>query len=524
MSRYRKVSVSMWGDRKFAELSRMQPSGQSLWVYLLTGPETCIIPGVLRAGKLSFSEALGWSTDDLERCFYELSEKNMAVADWDRRIVFLPNGIHYNPPENPSVARSWSKEFDVLPECDIQQKICAAVTDLMLALDARAKEAGRAGGYLSAWQGNPKTPTRNKNGKFGAQQDKKATQEHGVQHDAPHSVPHGVANNHNPQGNTPPNPHGVDDGVTHGAEHHLESTAATPFQGKTSPNEAAIVFIEGGKTDPHGVAHNVGHHAPHYRSSEQEQEQKQQQEQQGGLNEPSGRTGSGDLDDPLHPASSKEGVVQFELIEPPIDPVFAEFPIRGNPYVYKLKESKVREYEETFPGLDVRQMLRNCKQWNMDNPNQRKTVTGILPHISRWLSAEQNKRSEVVAAAARNDVALEPTPQFMRFWQAYPQGKGDQREALAVWQSLHASATQAEVDQIVKGVHGWSRSEDWGREGGRYIPNPVKFLREQRWKSVPTSRHFGADNPEAAMAEAKYSGKTLREIRKLQAEERANNR
>ena len=43
-NRYRKIEVRMWGDEKFRMLSPLPPSGQSLWLFLLTGPHTGPIP------------------------------------------------------------------------------------------------------------------------------------------------------------------------------------------------------------------------------------------------------------------------------------------------------------------------------------------------------------------------------------------------------------------------------------------------------------------------------------------------
>jgi hypothetical protein len=41
---YRKVKITMWDDPKFRALSPLPASGQSLFIYLLTGPS----PGLYR--------------------------------------------------------------------------------------------------------------------------------------------------------------------------------------------------------------------------------------------------------------------------------------------------------------------------------------------------------------------------------------------------------------------------------------------------------------------------------------------
>ena len=41
---YRKVKITMWDDPRFRALSPLPPSGQSLFIYLLTGPFTGLFP------------------------------------------------------------------------------------------------------------------------------------------------------------------------------------------------------------------------------------------------------------------------------------------------------------------------------------------------------------------------------------------------------------------------------------------------------------------------------------------------
>jgi len=48
----------LWADEKFGELSALAPSGQALWLYLLTGPHTASIPGLYRVSVLSLSDQL----------------------------------------------------------------------------------------------------------------------------------------------------------------------------------------------------------------------------------------------------------------------------------------------------------------------------------------------------------------------------------------------------------------------------------------------------------------------------------
>jgi len=63
---------------------------------------------------------------------------------------------------------------------------------------------------------------------------------------------------------------------------------------------------------------------------------------------------------------------------------------------FTVFQEDVDQWQETFPGIDVIQLLRKIKQWNLDNPSKRKTKAGIRKHISAWLGKEQDKNGGVL--------------------------------------------------------------------------------------------------------------------------------
>lgn len=125
MSWYRMVDVRIHGDAKFLTLSPELPSGRTLFKHLLICEENGPLPGVVRAGAAALAEALEWSPEQLRERFGELFREGLAEADWRARLVFLPNGIKYNPPNNPNVVAGWSKHWDALPEGDLKRRIWA---------------------------------------------------------------------------------------------------------------------------------------------------------------------------------------------------------------------------------------------------------------------------------------------------------------------------------------------------------------------------------------------------------------
>lgn len=111
MSRYRKIETRTWADEKFMRLTPMQPSGQCLWFYLLTGPHTGPVPGLFRAGRAAMADDLDWPLEAFDAAFEELLREGMVRADFKAKLVWLPNAIKYNKPESPNVVKSWGRNW-----------------------------------------------------------------------------------------------------------------------------------------------------------------------------------------------------------------------------------------------------------------------------------------------------------------------------------------------------------------------------------------------------------------------------
>lgn len=120
---YRRVSVRMYTDEKFMRLSPVQPSGQSLFIYALTGPHTGPIPGVFVTGKAAMAETLGWDSEAFGEAFAEVSGEGLIEFDPKTRLWFIPNAIKHNMPANPNVVLSWRGPWSLLPECAARDRI-----------------------------------------------------------------------------------------------------------------------------------------------------------------------------------------------------------------------------------------------------------------------------------------------------------------------------------------------------------------------------------------------------------------
>lgn len=67
---------------------------------------------------------------------------------------------------------------------------------------------------------------------------------------------------------------------------------------------------------------------------------------------------------------------------------------------------------------------------------------------------------------------------FGEFWAEYPKKVG-KKAALTAWKRLKPDAELFE--RIMQAVTSAKNSEQWNREGGRYIPNPTTWINQGRW-------------------------------------------
>lgn len=117
------MKTSIHSDEKFRKLTRPQPNGQSLWQYLLSGPETTLIPGIVIGGRAGLAEALDWSQEGFDQAFQEILDQGMAKVDWKERLIWLPNGPKHNPPESPNVIIGWARYWPEVPGCALKTEI-----------------------------------------------------------------------------------------------------------------------------------------------------------------------------------------------------------------------------------------------------------------------------------------------------------------------------------------------------------------------------------------------------------------
>ncbi len=170
---YRKVYRRMWRDQQFCKLSPLVPSGQALWMWLVSGPETGTIPGTVIGKNRVLAAVLEWPLDAFMDAFAEASAMGMAEADFGAGLVWLPNGLKHNPPASLNVAKAWGKAVRDLPECDLKSRVISDVISYLREfgddfVDAfrmaspltSAKGSGASRQHSAGSSGSPQPPSR----------------------------------------------------------------------------------------------------------------------------------------------------------------------------------------------------------------------------------------------------------------------------------------------------------------------------------------------------------------------------
>lgn len=152
-TRYRKIEVGTWVDRRFRELSAPAPNARTLWLYLLCGPRTTIFPGLITATDAVIASDLGWPLNAeldfdgsargsapgsargsppraLRECWIELAEKGMAKGDFASGVIVLPKALMTSSrepretakPSSPNVFKGWFRSWSEVPDCDLKDE------------------------------------------------------------------------------------------------------------------------------------------------------------------------------------------------------------------------------------------------------------------------------------------------------------------------------------------------------------------------------------------------------------------
>ena len=81
------------------------------------------------------AEELDWKIKDFDVVFDELYDARLVKADFDNRVIFIPNAFKYNKPRSLNVIKGWRHIWAEIPECELKEQA-------RIHLDEEIKEMG----------------------------------------------------------------------------------------------------------------------------------------------------------------------------------------------------------------------------------------------------------------------------------------------------------------------------------------------------------------------------------------------
>ncbi len=103
--------------------------------------------------------------------------------------------------------------------------------------------------------------------------------------------------------------------------------------------------------------------------------------------------------------------------------------------------------------------------------------------IIKVINSCEGKTSEKIADAILENFNVQKKPKvdiekFEQFWSLYPR-KIAKKNALVAWSRVEM--TNELFAKIVESVNTYTKSEQWIKDNGQYIPHPSTWLNQERW-------------------------------------------
>lgn len=114
-----------------------------------------------------------------------------------------------------------------------------------------------------------------------------------------------------------------------------------------------------------------------------------------------------------------------------------------------------------------------------DKQNESKSSSKSEANTESEIESENKRKKD---SAEREKEAPEVT--FEQFWAAYPKkvGKGAAKKS---WEKIHPDRELRQ--RILSAVARDTKTEQWQKAGGQYIPHPATWLNQERWEDEPNS-------------------------------------
>lgn len=153
---------------------------------------------------------------------------------------------------------------------------------------------------------------------------------------------------------------------------------------------------------------------------------------------------------------------------------------RGYQLVNYIKYRNLKDEEEK------REYMREYMRKRREDEALRKTCKTVLNDVKNVTQAEAEAEAEEdkntstpQTPPAKPKRASDQSPEFLKFWEAYPRKEKKPKAAKAFKKALQKTT----LEQILKSLEGFK--EAWKQSDPCWIPHPASWLNDESWNDEP---------------------------------------
>ncbi len=146
--------------------------------------------------------------------------------------------------------------------------------------------------------------------------------------------------------------------------------------------------------------------------------------------------------------------------------------------------------------LDEKTGLVTIPNFDRHNGKPAKSRALTAARVKRLRNADvtqplRNGNGEALPEKRRDITPIVPTPSgFDAWWMTYPK-KRAKTAAISAWRKLNPDA--ALQGRLVAALQAQCQSEDWRKDGGKFVPHPASWLNGRRWEDELIAKPYRYD-------------------------------
>jgi len=79
--------------------------------------------GAMRMSSVGMAAELDWTFKKFNKTLSDLLKSGLIEYDSKSFFISAPNFMKYNKPQSPNVIKTWPQAFDLLPDCELKNKL-----------------------------------------------------------------------------------------------------------------------------------------------------------------------------------------------------------------------------------------------------------------------------------------------------------------------------------------------------------------------------------------------------------------